>query len=139
MIYLNQNSSNRIIYTATENTTLTGTTYYLFELISDDTRTAKYFVPDNTSTNTCRYDESIITVSATTETLTGSTVSIDLDPVGYGKYNVYQQTSATNLDPSLANGIVETGKYYVSGDTKPTVFSYTGNTETDTDTYIAYE
>jgi len=140
MIYLNQDSINTdIVLTLTENVTLTGTTNFLFEFISDDTREAKFFVPEDLSTNTCRYNMFDITVSASTETLTGTTISIDLEPVGYYKYNVYQQESATNLDPDLASGIVETGKLYLSGETKPTVFSYTGNTETDTDTYIAYE
>lgn len=137
MIYLNQNSTNNVVLTLTENVTLTGTTYFLFEFINDDTRVSKLFTTDDLSTNTCRYNQFDITVTGGTENLTGGT--INLDPVGYYKYNVYQMTDPTNISLSGTSGIVETGKLYLSGDTKPTVYSYTGNTETDTDTYIAYE
>jgi len=137
MILLNENSLNRIVVTLTENVTITGDTYFLFEFISDDTKESKFFVPENISTNICRYDEFEITVSGGTETLTGSTISVDLEPVGYYKYNVYQQNSDTNLDPNLASGIVELGKMYFNGTTSPNVVSYSGNT--DNNTYVVYE
>jgi len=137
MILLNQNSSNRVVVTLTENVTLTGNTYFLFEFISDDTRESKFFTAPDLSLNTCRFNEFNITVTGGTENLTGGT--INLEPVGYYKYNVYQMTDPTNISLSGTSGIVETGKLYLSGDTKPTFYSYTGNTATNNDTYIAYE
>jgi hypothetical protein len=137
MILLKENSENRIVVTLEENTTLTGATYYLFEFISDDTRESKFFVPEEQSVNVCRFNEFDITVSGGTESFTGSNISIDLEPVGYYKYNVYQQSSPTNLDPELAEGVVELGKMYFSGATKPDMTSYSGNS--DNNTYIVYE
>tara|TARA_R110000751_G_scaffold225452_1_gene327303 strand:+ start:255 stop:674 length:420 start_codon:yes stop_codon:yes gene_type:complete len=138
MIKLNKDTANqRIVVTATELVTLTGlTTYFLFGFTSDDTKETKYFVPEDISTNTCRYNEFLITVSGGTESLTGSTTSIDLDINGYYKYNIFQQDNPTNLDPLLASGIVETGKLYLSGDTKPNVTVYSGNSENNT--FITY-
>ena len=139
MIKLNKDTANqRVVVTATENVTLTGlTTYFLFGFTSDDTKETKYFVPDNISTNTCRYDEMLITVSGGTESLTGTTTSIDLDIDGYYKYTIHQQDSPNNLDPTLASGIVETGKMYLSGDTKPNVTVYSGNSNNNT--FITYQ
>ena len=58
MIKLNKDTANqRIVVTATELVTLTGlTTYFLFGFTSDDTKETKYFVPEDISTNTCRYN-----------------------------------------------------------------------------------
>jgi len=135
MILLNENSTNKVVVTLDENVTLTGATYFLFEFISDDTRESKFFTADDISTNPCRYNEFEVTVTGGAENLTGGT--INLEPVGYYKYNVYQQESPTNLDPTLADGVVENGKLYLSGTTKPDIVSYSGNT--DNNNYIVYE
>lgn len=137
MILLNENSLNKVVVTLDENVTITGATNFLFEFISDDTRESKFFVPEDISTNPCRFNEFEITVSGGTETLTGSTISIDLSPVGYYKYNIYQQNSDTNLDPELTSGIVELGKMYFSGTTAPDIVAYSGNS--DNNTYTVYE
>jgi len=137
MIYLNQDNTNNVVLTLTENVTLTGDTFYLFEFISDDTRVSKLFTADDLSTNTCRFNQFDITVTGGTENLTGGT--INLDPVGYYKYNVYQMSDPYNLSISGTSGIVETGKLYLSGITKPDMISYTGNTSKNNDLYIAYE
>jgi len=137
MIYLNQDTTNNVVLTLTENVTLTGDTFYLFEFISDDTRYSKLFTTEDLSTNTCRFNQFNITVTDGAENLTGGT--INLAPVGYYKYNVYQMSDPTNLAISGTSGIVETGKLYLSGDTKPNMISYDDNSSKDNDLYIAYE
>lgn len=37
-------------------------------------------------------------------------VDVNFDYNGSYVYNIYQQTSAVNLDPTLSQGIVETGR-----------------------------
>jgi len=136
MIKLNKDSGNRVVVTASENVTLTGNTYFLFEVISDDTKQSKFFTGEDISLNTCRYNEfNVIVTGDTFENLTASTINLDLN--GYYKYNIYQQDSPTNLSLSGTSGIVETGILYLSGETKPNITTYTGNS--DNNTFITYQ
>ena len=128
-------TNNRVVLTLSELVTLTGNTFFLVEMTSDDTNESVYCVPDDISINTCRYNEFEITVSGGTETLTGPTVSIDMNPVGYWKYTVYQQESPTNLDPALADGVIENGKVFLDGPVPPEVTDYKGNDDNTTNVY----
>jgi len=134
MIKLIKNQTNRVIVTASENVTLSAPVYFLFELISDDTKFAKVFTANDISNNTCRYNEFIVEVTDGTEDLLNGVINLNIN--GYYKYNVYQMSDATNLDIASTSGIVETGKLYLKGDLKPVTTSYNDN---DDNNYIAYQ
>jgi hypothetical protein len=127
MILLQVSQSNTIATTFTENTTLTGSVYYLWDAISDDTDVSKTFIAQDTSTNEFRYNLFNLTLTGSEDLLSGS---IDLE-VGTYKYNVHQQNSATNLTASLSGTIVERGRIYVSGSVLPTIVNYSGSSAED--------
>ena len=129
MLFLKRDTSNTVVLTLQENATITATTpNYLFEFISDDSNVAKLFTATDSSSNVCRYNQFIISVTGGTENLTGGT--IDLTNNGYYKYNVYEQVSATNLAISGTTSKVETGKMFLSGTTLPIITEYTDQTNT---------
>ena len=134
MIKLIKNQTNRVIVTASENVTLSAPVYFLFELISDDTKFAKVFTANDISNNICRYNEFLVEVTDGTEDLLNGVINLNIN--GYYKYNVYQMSDATNLDIASASGIVETGKLYLKGDLKPVTTSYNDNEDNN---YIAYQ
>lgn len=65
----------------------------------------------NLSTATSRYDEFLLT--------DGVDVTFDYD--GYYTYRIYQQTSSTNLDPDLSDGLVEEGRAHVYQQDSPSI------------------
>jgi len=134
MIKLIKNQTNRVIVTASENATLSAPVYFLFELISDDTKFAKVFTANDISNNICRYNEFLVEVTDGAEDLLNGVINLNIN--GYYKYNVYQMSDATNLDIASTSGIVETGKLYLKGDLKPVTTSYNDN---DDNNYIAYQ
>ena len=134
MIKLIKNQTNRVIVTASENVTLSAPVYFLFELISDDTKFAKVFTANDISNNICRYNEFLVEVTDGTEDLLNGVINLNIN--GYYKYNVYQMSDATNLDIASTSGIVETGKLYLKGDLKPVTTSYNDNEDNN---YIAYQ
>tara|TARA_R110000737_G_C14267044_1_gene429669 strand:+ start:80 stop:490 length:411 start_codon:yes stop_codon:yes gene_type:complete len=136
MIKLIKDTANRVVVTASENVTLVAPVYFLFEFISDDTLESKFFTAEDISTNICRYNEfTVTTIGATgTEDLLDGVINIPLN--GYSKYNVYQMDSPTNLDPALTGGIVENGKVYFEGTSKPITTAYDDNED---NTFIAYQ
>ena len=134
MMLLNKESTAKVVLTLSENVTIDAPAYFLFEVISDDTKEKIYFTAEDISTNACRYNEFDITL---TGGATDPTIGlIDLVENGYYKYNVYQQAVQFNLDPNQTSGIVENGKLYVKGELKPVTTSYTENEE---NTYKAYQ
>tara|TARA_R110000782_G_scaffold87548_1_gene169521 strand:- start:422 stop:826 length:405 start_codon:yes stop_codon:yes gene_type:complete len=134
MILLNKNSTAKVVLTLSENVTINTPVYFLFEVISDDTKESKFFTAEDFSANTCRYNEFDITL---TSGATDPTIGlIDLVQNGYYKYNVYQQAEQFNMDPNQTDGIIENGKVYVKGELKPATTSYTDN---DNNTYKAYQ
>lgn len=110
MILINKNSVNTCILTLSERTTLTNAKY-LFEFINDSTKQTKTFLCADISTNKERCNEFVITENATENLLTG-TVSLT---IGDWKYNIYQQTSTTNLIVANSGALVENGKVEVKG------------------------
>ena len=134
MILLNKNSTAKVVLTLSELVTIDAPAYFLFEVISDDTKVSTFFTAEDISTNACRYNEFDITL---TGGVTDATIGlIDLELNGYYKYQIYQQADQFNLDPNQASGIIEYGKVYVKGELKPVATSYTENEE---NTYKAYE
>ena len=110
MILINKNSANTCILTLSERTTLSNVKY-LFEFINDSTKQTKTFLCTDISTNKERFNEFVITENTTENLLTG-TVSLT---IGDWKYNIYQQTSTTNLIVANSGALVENGKVEVKG------------------------
>jgi hypothetical protein len=121
MIYLNKNTSNEIILTLKERASL-NSPVFLFNVISQS-KTETNFISPTISSNT-RYDRlRIIETGSTSQNLTAGTVNLDS---GYFTYNVYEQTSTTNLNLTGTTGVLlETGLLYVNGNDEIT---YTNNT-----------
>jgi len=115
-----------MILTLTENCTLTSP-YYLFEFKSDVTYESVCFIAADISTHQERYNEFLITETSGTPNLTSGT--IELNPTGTWTYRVFEQTSSSNLNPSLADNTtpIEIGKVKVKG----TETSYDTNNSTD--------
>lgn len=70
----------------------------------------KCFIAADISTNKLRYNEFDF-IENVTENLLNGTFSLELS--GFYKYNVYEQTSAVNLDPLLALNLIDKGKLNV--------------------------
>src|SRR3989304_9771355 len=135
MIFLNKSATTNVILTLSELTTLTGSTYYLFNFISDDNQSSMFFTAPDISSNTERYNEFSITEGpAVTQNLTAGT--IHLETPGYYQYKIYQMTGQTNIDLSGAtlsnansDGYIESGKVLLSGSSLYNITTqYTGAT-----------
>lgn len=110
MIQITKNATNNIALTLTEKCTLTSPDY-LFVFQSDETRDSYEFIAADTSTYTDRYNLfAIIETNSTPDPLAGE---VELPLVGFYTYTIYEQNSATNLNPANATGIVEVGKVQV--------------------------
>jgi len=126
VLIINKNTANTQILTLSEKTTLTNAVY-LFEVYNDQSLVKQYFIAANTSTNKYRYNQFVITENATQNLLNG-VISLE---VGEYKYNVYEQTSTTNLNPSLATNLIDSGKMRVVT-TETATPEFTGTQETYT-------
>ena len=125
VILINENSSNTVILTLSEKTTLVGANY-LFDVYNDMTNVHKYLIAQDISTNKGRYNEFLITESVTELPLVGQ---IHLVNEGFYKYDIYEQVSSTNLDPTLALNLIDKGKLnFVK--TATSDVTYTGNQTT---------
>ena len=109
MILINKNTTNTVILTLSEKTTLTNAVY-LFEVINDMSNEVKCFIAADISTNKLRYNEFEF-IENVTEDLLNGTFSLTLS--GFYKYNVYEQASTTNLNPLLALNLIDKGKLNV--------------------------
>ena len=109
MILINKNTTNKVILTLSEKTTLMNAKY-LFEVTNDMSNAVKCFIAADISTNKLRYNEFDF-IENVTENLLNGTFSLELS--GFYKYNVYEQTSTTNLNPLLALNLIDKGKLNV--------------------------
>jgi hypothetical protein len=130
VILITKNTTNNIILTLAEKTTLTNVVY-LFEVINDSSEVVKCFIAEDISPNKYRYNEFDLIENATEDLLNGT---FELELSGFYKYNIYEQTSTTNLDPTLATNLIETGKLNVTS-TITELEQYDGN-QTQTVVYI---
>ncbi len=121
MLIINKGTTNQLIMTLTEKQTLTSP-YFLFEFKSDVSMVAVYFLMADISIHTNRYNEFTF-IEGTTKTLS---------PTGQWTYRVWEQSSSTNLAPSLATTLLETGQIRVVG----TADIYYENTNLDNTFYI---
>lgn len=116
MLYIVKSASTLVALSLAEKTTISATTpHYLFKLTSQDTNNSVYFTAPDISTNPQRYNLfNIIETGSTSQNLTAGTIYCAVP--GYYTYEVWQQTSATNLVISGVTGTaVEIGKAYVRG------------------------
>lgn len=129
MLIVAKNTNNTLIVTLTEKVTL-ASPYYLFAFTSDVSQLTKYFISADISIHTDRYNEFLITETSGTEILTSGTIT--LNPTGQWTYRIYEQTSSTNLDPTLATTLLEIGIVKVTG----TATTYYTNNGLDNTFYI---
>jgi hypothetical protein len=129
MFIINKGQSNTVVVTLTEKCTLTNPNY-LFEFTSKNTDDKKYCIAFDTSLYTERYNKFVIVETNTPDNLDGE---VTLSPVGEWIYQIYEQVSATNLNPALATGLVETGLLNVIGTTTA------DSIYTSTQSIVAYE
>ncbi len=122
MIIINKNSTNIVVLTLSEKTTLTNAVY-LFEVINDQSGEVKCFIAEDISNNKLRFNEFNFIENETEDLLNGT---FELGLSGFYAYNVYEQTSATNLDPLLATNKIETGKLNLV-DNISEITQYNGN------------
>lgn len=104
MIALTQNIANNFVLTLTEKVTLSSPKF-LFKFRNILENKSYYVIIADTSTYTRRYNEFSLT-EGTADALNGKVV---LGVAGQYEYFVYEQTSTTNLDPTLSTGLVEQG------------------------------
>jgi predicted DNA-binding protein len=125
VILINKNTTNKVILTLSEKTTSTNAKY-LFEVINDMSNEVKCFIAADISTNKLRYNEFEF-IENVTENLLNGTFSLTLS--GFYKYNVYEQSSTTNLNPLLALNLIDKGKLNVVSQISSYPV-YTGNQNT---------
>lgn len=114
MLKITKATNNEWVLTLNELATLTNP-YYLFKVTSEFTNITKCFIAaSDLSSYPDRYNKFIITESSS-EVLTSGTV--EFSPTGQWLYEVYEQTSPTNLNPALADNTtpIERGKILVIG------------------------
>lgn len=97
--------NTNVVLTLTEKVTI-DTSTFLFEFESLQSHTKYYFIAADTSSYPERYNKFTITVKTSPNALLGE---VNLPQGDDYKYTVYEQESATNLDPDLTGEIVETG------------------------------
>jgi hypothetical protein len=129
VIIINKNSTNTVVLTLSEKTTLTNAVY-LFEVINDQSGEVKCFIAEDISNNKLRFNEFNFIENETEDLLNGT---FELGLSGFYAYNVYEQTSSTNLDPLLATNKIEIGKLNLV-DNISEITQYSGN-QTETIVY----
>lgn len=103
-VLINQNTTNSLTFTLTDMSTLTSPVY-LFQFRNVTEKVSYYCIMADTSLYKDRYNEFVFT-EGTDLPLVGQLI---LGAGGQYEYFVYEQISTTNLDPTLATGLVESG------------------------------
>lgn len=127
-ITINKNSSNTVIDYLYSVTTLSNVKY-LYEFINHNTKVKSYCIPVELSTELQAYNKFTMVDTASPNPLTGQ---INLEPGQYD-YNVYEQTSTTNLNPTGLNKIKSEGMVAVFDTTSHTNTSHNFGTITNTE------
>lgn len=99
-----QNTTSNLTLTLTEKTTLSSP-IYLFQFRNVTEKVSYYCIMSDISAYKNRYNEFVFT-EGTDLPLVGELI---LGAGGQYEYFVYEQLSTTNLDPTLATGLVESG------------------------------
>ena len=125
MIKLETNTTKLVILTLTEKVTLTNPKF-LFEFINNESHVKYYCISANLSAYKERYDSFNLQLTSSPNNLIGQ---LNL-PVGEYDYNVYEQSSTTNLNPSGLTKL-ENGKCIVFNSSPSSETQYNGATLTD--------
>ena len=118
MILIRKGETNKIVVTLSELTTI-APPYYLFRVVDDIDKTEYAFVLEDISIYGQRYNEF--------ELIEGETV--EFENLGFYHYYIYEQDNNTNLDYTLAGGLVELGKLKVVGATTNPTQSFNATDE----------
>ena len=102
---ITKGNSNTIRVSLAELQTLASPTF-LLEFINDSSQSSVTCISADVSAFPKRYNEFVVVEKASPVALSGE---VELNPVGFYTYNVYEQTSTTNLEPSLATGKIRIG------------------------------
>ena len=114
MINIIKNSTNKVILTLTEKSTLLNPNYLFSFTSTTDFNNVVNFVGVDSSIYKSRYNEfDIIETGTTFVNLTAST--INLTPPGMWDYNIYESTGVTLSISATTGSIIETGKVIVEG------------------------
>jgi hypothetical protein len=114
--------------------------YYLVELTSMGSKNSLYFLPSSVVANNGRYTKlnfTVISKDAIQQPTVGiisfydSAGGLDTYPMGFYEFKIYEQTSSTNLDPTLATGLLEKGFAFVR--------DFSGNMQELTDDFNEYD
>ena len=104
MLKVTRGQSNGVVFTLTEKTTLSSP-YFLVVFNNLATNELVYAICPDTSTQTTRYNLLTIIESNTSIPLSGQVKLVE----GTYQYKVYEQSTSSNLNPSLSTSLVETG------------------------------
>jgi hypothetical protein len=122
MIYLKQETINRVVLTLTESSALSNP-FYLFQFTKDlqtyPNQEVIYFTTDDLSSVTSRYNLFEIELSSTGSTSGGTSVALDMASGQYS-YKVYEASASTLSVSATTGNIVEQGRLIVelSNETK---------------------
>lgn len=108
---IQKNTVNTCVFSLAERTTLTPV-YYLFAFTNTQDDTVLTFTCTDISVNKLRYNEFEIEETQSEDRLTGK---ITLDLLGSYTYEIYEQSSSTNLDLASTGNLVEIGRIDVKG------------------------
>ena len=129
MNIITRGTNSTLIFTLEEKRTL-ASPYFLVRMTSRSGRNVKRFIlAADQSASPARYNKFTVTETDSTEILTSGTVT--LKPAGFWNYEIYEQTSSTNLDEASATNIqpIETGMLLVkSGTVTDAYFNEAGGT-----------
>jgi|SRR6185437_135306 len=127
MITITRGTVNTIVLTLTENISISNPVF-LFVFTNDQTRQAYQCIAADQSGFTYRYNEFFISETASPAPFAGG---VSLPSPGDYHYAVYQQTSTSNLDPTLAERLLETGKMIVLASSSDTNNTYDSEPKTN--------
>jgi hypothetical protein len=126
MIWILQGQANIIAVTLTEKCTLESPVF-LFRFVNDESQVEYTFIAPDVSDFPTRYNQFSIVETESPDTLHGE---VHLPDADFYHYFIYEQSSNTNLDYTLATTLVEVGKMKVPGESRE-VDSYTPQTNTN--------
>ena len=113
---------------------------YLIELKSMSSQNSIYFIPTSIVANNGRYTKmnfTVVSKDAVTDPADGiisfydSNGGEDTYPMGFYEFKIYEQTSTTNLNPTLATKLLEKGTAFVQ--------NIDGNTSEITSSFNEYD
>lgn len=112
MIHIKKATTNNVAATLTEKTTISASpVYYLFSFTNDETKLVYTCIGASVANNE-RYN--LLTIQEVASGANRTAGQITLKDTGFYHYEVYAQSSSTNLDPDQADEMVEQGKAEVT-------------------------